>query len=98
MTPYTSITEVMTTTIQQSAPLVRLDRIVLGCCGWGGGNAIGSNDDNDIGSGKALGGKNNNQQTMGVRSMMVMGRSRGNDNVNTVQPHLPNAQQPAILG
>ncbi len=54
--------------------LVHLDRIIFGCCGWGGGDAIGSNnDDNNIGSGKAMGGENNNQQTMRVRVMMATG-------------------------
>jgi hypothetical protein len=68
----------MATTIQQSAPLVCLNRIVFGCCGWGSRDTIRSNDDNDIGGGEALGGKNNNQQTMGVIAMTATGQSRGN--------------------
>ena len=52
-----SIQEALTPMIQQSAPLVCLDRIVFDCCGWGSGDTIGSNDDDDIGGGKALGGE-----------------------------------------
>ena len=55
--------------IKQSAPLVHLDRVIFGCCGWGGGEAIGSNSDDDISCGKALGSENNNQQAMGVSEL-----------------------------
>ena len=58
--------------IKQSAPLVLLDRLVFGCCGWGGGDAIGSDDIDDIGGDEALGGENNNQQMTGARVMMAM--------------------------
>ena len=78
------------TTIQQSAPLVRLDRIVFSCCGWGGGDAIGSNNDNN------LGGNNDNKQMTGVMVMMATRQLRGDDDVNNVRPHLPSTQQPAI--
>ena len=36
---------------------------------------MGSNNDNAIGGGKALGDENNNQQTTGVRVMMAMGNN-----------------------
>jgi hypothetical protein len=91
-----SIQEAMMTTIQQSVPLVCLDRIVFGCCGWGGRNAIGSNGDNNISGGEALGSENNNQQTTEVRAMTATGRSRGDDNVNNLRPCPLNTQQPAI--
>ncbi len=59
--------------IQQSVPFVHLDRIILGCCGWGDGDAIGSNVVDDIGVGEASGGENNNQHMMGMRVIMAMG-------------------------
>ena len=84
------------TTIQQSAPLVCLDRVVLGCCGLGGRDAIGNNDNNNIGGGTALDSENNNQQTMGVRAMMATRQLRGNEDIDDVRPRPPNTQQPAI--
>jgi hypothetical protein len=66
------------------SPLIHLNGINFGCCGRGGSNASGSNNDNNISGGEALGGENNNQQMRGVRVMIAMGRSRGNDNVNNV--------------
>ena len=82
--------------IQQSAPLVHLDIIVFGCCGWGGRNVIDSSNVDDIGGGKALGGENNNQQTTRERVVMATGGLRGDDNASNVRPHPPNTQQPAI--
>ena len=90
------IQEATTTTIQQSASLVHPDRIIFGCCGWGGRDTIGSNDDDNIGSGEALGSENNNQQMTGVRAMMATGQSRCDDDVKDVRPRPPNTQQPAI--
>ena len=56
-------------------------------------DAINSNIDDAIGGGEVSGDENKNHQTTGVMLMMVTGRLRGNDDVEDVQPSLPNTQQ-----
>jgi hypothetical protein len=65
--------------------------------GWWGDVIVSKNYAN-IGSDKALGGENINQQMMGVMAVMATGWLTGNDNANDVQPCLPNTQQPARHG
>ena len=52
-------------------------------------DAIGSDNDNPIGGGEALGGENNNQQMLGVRVMMATGQLRNNDDVDVSDPVHP---------